>query len=59
MTDVLRDRLQAMNPEPLGDSSPDELAAVFAVIEARRSTMTVNVTFADGTPSSYMKTVPA
>jgi hypothetical protein len=42
MTDELRDRLQAMNPEPLGDSSPDELAAVFAVIEARRSTMTID-----------------
>lgn len=42
MTDDLRDRLRAMNPEPFGDRSPDELAAVFAVIEARRSTMTVD-----------------
>ena len=42
MTDELRDRLQAMNPEPVGDPSPDELATVFAVIEARRSTMTVD-----------------
>jgi hypothetical protein len=33
-----------MNPEPFGDPSPDELAAVFAVIEARRSTMTVDET---------------
>jgi hypothetical protein len=42
MTDDLRDRLKAMNPEPFGDPSPDELAAVFAVIETRRSTMTLN-----------------
>jgi hypothetical protein len=42
MTDELRDRLQAMNPEPLEDSSPDDLAAIFAVIEARRSTMTID-----------------
>jgi len=42
MTDELRNRLQAMNPEPVGDPSPDELATVFAVIEARRSTMAVD-----------------
>jgi len=29
-----------MNPEPIWDASPDELAAVFAAIEARRSPMT-------------------
>ena len=44
MTDDVRDRLQAMNPEPFGDPSSDELAAVFAVIEARRSTMTTDRT---------------
>ena len=42
MTDELRDRLQAMNPEPVRDSDPEELATVFAVIEARRSTVTVD-----------------
>jgi len=42
MTEELRDRLQAMNPEPARDSDPDELATVFAVIEARRSTVTVD-----------------
>jgi len=42
MTDDLGSRLKAMNPEPFGDPSPAELAAVFAVVEARRSTMTVD-----------------
>ena len=42
MTDELQERLRAMNPEPLGEPSSDELAAVFAVIEARRSTMSVD-----------------
>ena len=42
MTDELRDRLQAMNPEPDRDPDPDDLATVFAVIEARRSTVTVH-----------------
>ena len=51
MTNELRDRLQAMNPEPVRDPSPDELAAVFAVIEARRSTMTN-----DRTPQEQLHT---
>jgi hypothetical protein len=40
MIDELRGRIQAMNPEPNGDPSPDDLATVFALIEARRSSMT-------------------
>jgi len=50
MTDQLRDRLQAMNPEPDRESDPDELATVFAVIEARRSTVTVDKAHDTATP---------
>lgn len=42
MTDQLGDRLRAMNPEPLGEPTGEELAAVFSVIDARRSTMKVD-----------------
>jgi hypothetical protein len=42
MIDELQGRLQAMNPEPFGDPSSDELADVLALIEARRSTMSVD-----------------
>lgn len=53
MTDELRNRIRAMNPEPFGDASSEELADVLTVIEARRSSMPL-----DNAPSSTPSPTP-